>query len=67
MGEAPRSEIRRIRKERLILKTPSLYEEKQRQAFVDNLVRKAFEKHVLEPNGQTLADLDLDAEKAQSA
>lgn len=67
MDEALRSKIRNIRKERLIPKPLSLYEEKQRQAFVENLVRKAFEKHVLEPNGQTWADLDLDAEKAQPA
>lgn len=67
MDEALRSEIRRIRKERLIPKPPSPYEENQRQAFVDSLVRKAFEEHILEPNGQTWADLGLDTEKAQPA
>lgn len=61
MDEALRAEIERILEERRMVEPPSLYEEEQRQTFIGNVVRKAFERHVLEPNGQTWADLGLEA------
>ena len=67
MDEALRAEIERILKERRMIEPPSLYEEKQRQVLVESVVRKAFERHVLEPNGQTWADLGLESEEAQQA
>ena len=67
MDEALRAEIQRILRERRMIEIPSLYDEEQQQAFIESVVRKAFEKHVLEPNGQTWADLGLDAEETQPA
>ena len=67
MDEALRAEIRRIIREKHMIEISSPYDEEQRQAFVESVFRKAFEKHVLKPNGQTWADLGLDAEKAQPA
>lgn len=63
MDELLRKEIQRIVNKRRMTEMPSPDEINRRHESIDRAVRKAFEKHVLGPNGQTWADLELEDEE----